>query len=90
MTNAYTILVGKPNGRLEDNIKTDLKEIRCELDSGSVQEPVAGSWEHGNKHQGYIKGGEFLDRRTMFCGAQDRILFLSLKFRRLTAVASLL
>jgi hypothetical protein len=33
----------------------------CGLDSsGSGYEPVAGSCEHGNKHSGSIKGGEFL------------------------------
>jgi hypothetical protein len=35
---------------------------RCGLDwSGSGQEPVAGSCEHGNEPSGSEKGGEFLD-----------------------------
>jgi hypothetical protein len=34
----------------------------CGLDSsGSRQEPVAGSCEHGTEPSGSIKGGEFLD-----------------------------
>jgi len=33
----------------------------CELDaSGSVEESVAGSCEHGYEPWGFMKGGEFL------------------------------
>jgi len=35
---------------------------KCGLDaSGSGQGPVAGCFEHGNKHSGSIRDGEFLD-----------------------------
>jgi hypothetical protein len=29
--------------------------------SGSVHDPVMGCCEHGNKHSGSLKDGEFLD-----------------------------
>jgi hypothetical protein len=39
-----------------------VREIGCGLDSsGSVQNPVAGSYERGNDVSGSIKCGEFLD-----------------------------
>jgi hypothetical protein len=47
---------------MEVNIKMELREMAlgCELDSsGSGQEVVSGSCEHGNEHSGSIKGGEF-------------------------------
>jgi hypothetical protein len=59
MRNAYRIFVGKPGEkeplgrhrhRWEDNIRMDLSEIRCVLDSpGSLVNTVS------------IKGGEFFD-----------------------------
>jgi hypothetical protein len=42
----------------------DLRELGCEgmeYPSGSVQEPAAGSCEHGNEPSGSIKDGEVLD-----------------------------
>jgi hypothetical protein len=66
--NAYRILVGKPEGkrplgrprcRWVDNIKMDLKRDRMGWyglhSSGSGQEPVEGSCEHGNEPSGSIK-----------------------------------
>jgi hypothetical protein len=57
--------LGRPRHRWEDNIRTDLREIvtgRCELDvSGSEQEPVAGSCEHGNEPSSSMKGRELVD-----------------------------
>jgi hypothetical protein len=67
---AYSILVGRPEGRRplgrpwrrwEDNIKMDLEEgwgmDWIELAQGQV----AGSCECGNEPSGSIKCGEFLD-----------------------------
>jgi hypothetical protein len=58
--NAHKILVrklewkrlhGRLGHRWEENIKMDLKEKGCGLDSsGSGQAPVVGSYKHGNKH----------------------------------------
>jgi hypothetical protein len=46
-----------------DNIKTDLIERGCELDSsGSGQGPVADCFESGNETSSSIKGGEFLNK----------------------------
>jgi hypothetical protein len=65
MRNACKILVGKREGKIplgrprrkwEDNIKMDLAEIGCGLDSsGSRKGPFAGSCEQGNGHSGFIK-----------------------------------
>jgi len=54
------VLVGKI---WEDNIKTDLREDgEPTLDSsGSRQEPVVSSCEHGNEPAGSMKLEEFLD-----------------------------
>jgi len=73
MRNAYTISVGKPEGkrpfrrqkcRWEDNIRMDLREIeggRCRLDSsGSGQGSVVGSCVHVNEVFGSKKGRRFL------------------------------
>jgi hypothetical protein len=41
----------------------DLKEIRCEVDStGSEQDPVAGSFEHGKYPWSSFESKEFLNR----------------------------
>jgi hypothetical protein len=67
MRNKYKILVGKPEGkrlpeifrrRWKDNIKMDIKETECGLDSGdSKYSPMAGSYEQGIEPQ---KTGNFL------------------------------
>jgi hypothetical protein len=70
-TNAWRVLVGKPEGKilltrprhgLEDNIKVDLKEGNgiegCGLDeSGSVYEEVLDFCKYGNDPLGFIKCG---------------------------------
>jgi hypothetical protein len=72
MRNAYKILFGKPERRRileryiyrwEGNIKMDLKEIGCELDSSGLGwGTVAVYCEHGNKASGlFITRGEFLE-----------------------------
>jgi hypothetical protein len=71
MINAYNVLVGKPEGikplgitkrRWEDNIRMDLRKIGWEfVDWIHLDQDRAGSFEHGNKTSGSIKGGEFLD-----------------------------
>jgi hypothetical protein len=71
MRNVYNILVGKPGektphgrprSRWEDNIRIDIRETGCGLDSsGSEWGPVTGSCEHDNEPLGSIKGKEFLD-----------------------------
>jgi hypothetical protein len=43
--------------RWEDNIKIQLKEIGCALDSSGL-----GSCEHGSKPSGFIKCWVFLDK----------------------------
>jgi hypothetical protein len=58
MRNAYNISVGKPEGkrplgrprrRWEDNIRMDLREIGCGLDSSGLgQGPVVAYYEQGN------------------------------------------
>jgi hypothetical protein len=70
MRNAYKILVGKPEGkrplgrhrhRWEDNIRMDLKEIRCE----GVEQPHLSQDRHQWRtfvntiinSSGFIKGG---------------------------------
>jgi hypothetical protein len=68
--NAHKILFGKPEGmiprrrhrcRWKYNIKLDLKEITCGLDSsGWEQDPVTGFNKHGNEPSGFFKGGNFL------------------------------
>jgi hypothetical protein len=68
VTNAYTITVGKSEGKMplwrarrrmeDDIIKADLKDVGCELDSTvSKDNPVAGSCQYGNEHYGSIKHG---------------------------------
>jgi hypothetical protein len=48
--------LGRPKCRWEDNIKTDLQEVRLGLTlSGPEQEPVTGCYEHGNEAAGSIK-----------------------------------
>jgi hypothetical protein len=69
MRNAYTIVVGKPEGKRplgrskrtgEDDIKMDHQD--CGLDSpGSGYGPLAGCCEHRNKPSSFITGGEFID-----------------------------
>jgi hypothetical protein len=68
--NAYKILVGEPEGkrplrisrrRWEDNIKVDLRKIRCKDSSGSEQGPAAGSCEHGKVLFSSVKWWEFLE-----------------------------
>jgi hypothetical protein len=63
--NMYKIVVGKSEGRpfgrpkrrWEENIKMNLREAGCELDSsGSGQGPVVGCCEHGNEHSGSMNG----------------------------------
>jgi hypothetical protein len=58
----YNIPPGRHRCRLKDNIKTDLKEIWCGLDSaGSGYSPVAGFCEYGNETSGSMKVREFID-----------------------------
>jgi hypothetical protein len=65
MTNAYSILVGKPEGKRllgrpgqwEDNIRRGLREIRWE--GVDWMHPVAGPCEHNNEPSGSMKGREF-------------------------------
>jgi hypothetical protein len=58
------ICPGSPKGSWEDNIKTDLKEIRrkgvdwIHLDLKSL---MANSCEYNIKVAGFVKGGTFLD-----------------------------
>jgi hypothetical protein len=69
MRNAYKTLVGKPQSKRplgrprhgwEDNIKMNLREIECELDSsGSRWGLVLDSCEHGNEPSGSIKDKAF-------------------------------
>jgi hypothetical protein len=64
-----TVLVGKPKGErppggpLQDNIKTNLKGKGCEsiVSIQLAQNSVAGSFEEGNEHYGFVKHGKFLD-----------------------------
>jgi hypothetical protein len=66
VTNVYTILVRKPEGkrshgrprhRWEDNIRMDLGVNYELVASGSGYKAVAGCCEHGNETSGSIKGG---------------------------------
>jgi hypothetical protein len=61
--NAYVISVGKPLGRRrhrwEDNIKIDLKEMRCEV-TGGIQ--LANSMVHDDECPVFIKAGVFTDQ----------------------------
>jgi hypothetical protein len=69
MMYAYSIFVGKPQGkRLRERISS-----RCKFDpvlkwlyrldlSGLGQGSVAGSWEYGNETWGFIKGRGFLSK----------------------------
>jgi hypothetical protein len=69
--NVYRISDGKYEGKRplrrprcsrEDNIKMNLKYIRCGLHSyGSGLGPTAGSCEQSDEPSGSIKGGKFLD-----------------------------
>jgi hypothetical protein len=63
---AYTVLVGKPEGRRwKDDIKMYLEVMGYGLGLdrlGSGQGQVAGCCECGNEPSGSIKGGEFLDQ----------------------------
>jgi len=53
----------RPRHKWENNIKVDLKETGCELDSsGSGDGPVADSCEHNNQPLGSIKLGNFLSK----------------------------
>jgi hypothetical protein len=57
--------VGRPRYRWKGTIKMNLKEVGCELDTGSsVQSPLADSCAPGNKPPGSIMGGEFLGQLT--------------------------
>jgi hypothetical protein len=62
---AYRVLVGRPEGRWEDNIKMDLQEVGWGghgLDCyGSGQGQVAGCCECSNEPSVFIRRGEFLD-----------------------------
>jgi hypothetical protein len=72
-TNAYTIFVGKPEGkrflrrpvhRWEDTIIIDIKNSlgKCRLGSSDLgYRPVTVSCEHGNKPPVSKKGEEILD-----------------------------
>jgi hypothetical protein len=56
--------LGRSMHRWEDNIRMDLGKIGWEhvdYASGSGEEPVAVSCEHGNESSGSIKGREFSD-----------------------------
>jgi hypothetical protein len=81
--NAYTILVGNPEGKRpfgkptrsgEDNIKVDLKEITLEsadciyLTEDGVQ---CRSCEHGNRPYS-LNGEEFLDQLCILLGSLPR------------------
>jgi hypothetical protein len=69
----YRFLVGKSEGKRplgrprriwEDNIKMDLREVRCEVWTALrwlMIETGAGICECGNEPSGSIKCGEFLD-----------------------------
>jgi hypothetical protein len=74
MQHACKVLVGKPEGkrsgerprrRWEDNIRTDLMEVRWEgvdwMNLAQDYEPVAGTCEHANQPSGFIHGEESLD-----------------------------
>jgi hypothetical protein len=51
--------LGRPRHRWEDNIKTDLRDRGCGLDSAvSGYNPVVNSCEHGNKPSFIIKESE--------------------------------
>jgi hypothetical protein len=53
-------LLGRPRGRLEDNIKLDLRETGFELDSaGSGYGPVVGFCEHGDQPSSSIRWNVF-------------------------------
>jgi hypothetical protein len=72
MRNAYRISVGNPEKkgpfgrhrhRLEDNIKTDFKEIGYEgwTVFNWLMDTMVGSCKHGNESSGSINDGDFLD-----------------------------
>jgi hypothetical protein len=69
-TDAYRVLVGKPEGKrplgrprrkLEGNIKMDLQEVECGVMDWIelTQRQVAGTCECGNETSGSIKCGNF-------------------------------
>jgi hypothetical protein len=66
MRNTFKIVVRKPEWKRllriwEDNIRMDLKEGGCVLDSaGSELGPLVGSCEHADEALDSIKDGEFL------------------------------
>ena len=57
--------LGRPRRRWEDNIETDLQEVRYGgtdwIDLAQDREKVAGTCECGKEPSGYIKCGEFID-----------------------------
>jgi hypothetical protein len=56
LRSAYKILDSRPRRKWEANIRMDVMGS-----SGSVCGPVAGSYVHGNKPSGSVKGGKFID-----------------------------
>jgi hypothetical protein len=55
-------LFGRPRCRLEYNIKINLKQRACGLDSfGSCKGPMVGSYDHNNELLGSIKCWEVLE-----------------------------
>jgi hypothetical protein len=56
---------GRPGFTLEDNIKTDLKEIGCDgvnWNHVSGLGPVVAYYEHGNGPSGSVNSRSFLDQ----------------------------
>ena len=53
--------LGRPRPRWEDNIKTDIQEVRCGGMDWTGQGQVVDTCEKGNESSGSIKCGEFLD-----------------------------
>jgi hypothetical protein len=48
--------LGKPGNKWQNNIKMDIKETMCRVDSqGTIQGKVAGFCEYGNEPWGSIK-----------------------------------
>jgi hypothetical protein len=60
LRNAYTVLVGKPDGQRPDETigVINLKAIGCE--SGSKECPVASSSGRGKESFCFVKGGKYL------------------------------
>jgi hypothetical protein len=62
-----------------DNIKMDLRVGGHELDSSSSEEePVTGSFEHGNELSGSIKPREFLDQLSVLAASQEELCSMEL------------